>query len=66
MKILITGSQGYIARNLSKKLSKKKISCYGIGRGNWKRKDYKKWGYYKNVSGTINTKSLKKIKKYKI
>ena len=25
MKILITGSQGYIARNLSKKLSKKKL-----------------------------------------
>ena len=65
MKILITGSQGYIARNLSKKLSKKKISCYGIGRGNWKRKDYKKWGYYKNVSGTINTKSLKKLKNIK-
>ena len=44
MKILITGSQGYIARNLSKKLSKKKISCYGIGRGNWKRKRLQKMG----------------------
>ena len=65
MKILITGSKGYIARNLSKKLSEKNFSCYGIGRGNWKKKEYKKWGYYHNISGTINTKSLKKLKNKK-
>ena len=38
MKVLITGSQGYVARNVCKKLSKSGITCYGIGRGNWKKK----------------------------
>lgn len=62
IKVLITGSQGYIARNLAKKLSKNKIICYGIGRGNWKKKvDFKKWGYYQNINGTINKQSLKKF-----
>ena len=37
MKVLITGSEGYLARNLSRNLSKK-IICFGIGRGNWKQK----------------------------
>ena len=64
MKILITGSQGYIAKNLAKKLSKN-FFCYGIGRGNWKRSDFKKWGYIKNISGNINNKSLKKFKDFK-
>ena len=54
MKVLITGSQGYIARNFCKKLSKSRITCYGIGRGDWKKKaDFKKWGYYQNVSGGV-------------
>ncbi len=61
MKILITGSQGYIARNLAKKLGEKNYFCYGIGRGNWKRNDFKKWGYIKNITGNINNKSLKKF-----
>lgn len=66
MKALITGSQGYIARNLAKKLSKNKIICYGIGRGNWKKKaDFEKWGYYQNISGTINKQSLRKFKNKK-
>ena len=64
MKILITGSQGYIAKNLAKKLSKN-FFCYGIGRGNWKRSDFKKWGYIKNISGNINNKSLKQFKDFK-
>jgi UDP-glucose 4-epimerase len=66
MKVLITGSQGYIARNFCKKLSKSRITCYGIGRGDWKKKaDFKKWGYYQNVSGTINKQSLRKFKNNK-
>tara|TARA_B100000767_G_scaffold275759_1_gene315164 strand:- start:7566 stop:8498 length:933 start_codon:yes stop_codon:yes gene_type:complete len=66
MKVLITGSQGYIARNLSKKLSKNKIICYGIGRGNWKTKaDFKKWGYSQNIGGTISKQLLKKLKNNK-
>ena len=66
MKVLITGSQGYIARNFCKKLSKSRITCYGIGRGDCKKKaDFKKWGYYQNVSGTINKQSLRKFKNNK-
>ncbi len=65
MKILITGSQGYLARNLSKKLSEHKIICYGIGRGNWKKNYYKKWGFHNNVSGNINDRTLSKFKKIK-
>ena len=42
MKVLITGSEGYLARNLSRNLSKKKIICFGIGRGNWKTKNHYK------------------------
>ena len=52
MKILITGSQGFLGRNLSQKLSREGFICYGIGRGNWKNKNYKKWGYFKNINGT--------------
>ena len=62
IKVLITGSYGFIARNLAKKLSKKKIICYGIGRGKWKKKnDFKKWGYHQNINSTINKESLKKF-----
>ena len=63
MKILITGSQGFLGRNLSQKLSREGFICYGIGRGNWKNKNYKKWGYFKNINGTISNKNLKKFEK---
>jgi len=59
MKILITGSQGFLARNLSKKLSKMGLICYGVGRGKWRNNNHKNWGYYKNINGTINNKNLK-------
>ena len=65
MKILITGSQGFLARNLSKKLNKFGFICYGVGRGKWKGNVHKKWGYYKNINGTISEKTLKKYKKIK-
>ena len=48
MNILITGSQGFLAKNLALKLKNKNFRIYGIGRGNWKRNEYKKWGYFKN------------------
>ena len=41
-KILITGSQGYIAKNVAKKLQKKNFNVYGIGRGEGEKNDYKK------------------------
>ncbi len=62
MKVLITGSEGYLAKNLAKKLSKQKIICYGVGRGNWKKKyQYKIWGYKFNINGSINNRLLKKL-----
>ena len=65
MNILITGSQGFLGRNLPKKLNKVGFTCYGIGRGKWKGNNHKKWGYYKNINGTINKKNLLKFKKIK-
>ena len=65
MKVLITGSEGYLARNLSRNLNKKKIICFGIGRGNWKTKNhYKKWGYKKNINGSISKRLLNKFSNY--
>jgi len=65
MKVLITGSEGYLARNLARNLFKKKIICYGIGRGNWRtKKQYKKWGYKKNLNVSINKKILNKFKNF--
>ena len=65
MKVLITGSEGYLARNLAKNLNKKKIMCFGIGRGNWKKKNqYKKWGYKKNLNGSLSKRLLNKFEDY--
>ena len=63
LKILITGSQGFLAKNLARTLNSKKFYVYGIGRGNWNRSEHKKWGYKKNINDNI---SLKNILKYKI
>ena len=65
MKVLITGSEGYLGRNLARNLNKRKICCYGIGRGSWKKKyQYNKWGFKKNLNGNISNKLLKKFKNY--
>ncbi len=62
LKILITGSQGFLARNIALNLKEKKIHVYGIGRGKWIGNQYKKWGYKKNINSNINLKSLNKYK----
>ena len=59
-KILITGSHGYIAKNIAKKLKKKNFDLYGIGRGKWEKKDYKKWGYLDQINGNLTKKNLSK------
>ena len=59
-KILITGSHGYIAKNIAKKLKKKNFDVYGIGRGKWEKKDYKKWGYLDQINGNLTIKNLSK------
>ena len=59
-KILITGSNGYIAKNIAIKLKKKNFRIYGIGRGKWTKKDYKKWGYFDQINGRLTKKNLSK------
>jgi UDP-glucose 4-epimerase len=63
MNILITGSQGFLAKNLALKLKNKNLKIYGIGRGKWKGDEYKKWGYFKNLNEDINSKNILKYKK---
>lgn len=59
-KILITGSNGYIARHIAKKLKKKNFNVYGIGRSKWVKKDYNKWGYLDHINGKLTKKNLSK------
>ncbi len=59
-KILITGSHGFLGRNLSFFLKKKNYKTYGIGNGNWKKSEYKKWGYDYLVNGEVNLNNLLK------
>jgi len=59
-KILITGSHGFIAKNIAKKLKKKNFNVYGIGRGKWEKKNYKKWGYLDQINGNLTKKNLSK------
>ena len=63
MNILITGSYGFLANNLSNNLKKSGFSCYGIGRKKSSKTYSKKFGYLKNINGAINSRNLKKLKK---
>ena len=67
MNILITGSQGFLARNLSKKLKRNNFKIYGIGRGAWKKNttdlDHNK-GFNKHTKIKYNIKETPKICKF--
>ena len=64
-KILITGSHGFLGRNISKTLSKRFFKISGIGNGNWSKKYYKKWGFDYLLNGEVNQKNLlKNFKKF--
>ena len=65
MNILITGSAGFIAKEVALKLNKNKLNIYGIGRGNWKKNSHKLWGYKENICKEINPKNLNKLNKIK-
>ena len=65
MNILVTGSQGFLARNLSKRLKRNNFKIYGIGRGAWKKNDHKNWGYIKNINSDISLKNLFVYRKIK-
>ena len=58
MKVLITGSYGFLARNLSLYLNKKGIITYGIG--HLKKKIKKIYGYDKCINGKITQLKLYK------
>ena len=59
-KILITGSHGFLGRNMSILLKKNFYKVYGIGNGKWSKKQYKKWGYDYLINGEVNLKNLLK------
>tara|TARA_B100000780_G_C21045677_1_gene419762 strand:+ start:70 stop:975 length:906 start_codon:yes stop_codon:yes gene_type:complete len=64
-KILITGSHGFLGRNISKILSQKPFLIEGIGNGSWSKNYYKKWGFNNLVNGDLNLKNLlKNFKKF--
>ncbi len=65
MNILITGSQGFVGKNLSKNLSKFGYKCYGIGRAKSKKEKYKSKNYIKNINGTINDNRLNEFNNVK-
>lgn len=58
--ILITGAEGFIARNLSKFLNKKKFNLYGIGNKKFQDKISKKFGYKLLINKKIKTNILLK------
>jgi UDP-glucose 4-epimerase len=62
MNILITGSQGFLAKNLSLKLKKKNFKIYGIGRGDWSSIEHKKFGYFKNLNTDLNSNNILEYK----
>ena len=59
-KILITGAEGFIARNLSKYLVKKKFVVYGIGTKRFDKKKSTKHSYRKLINKRISLLNLKK------
>tara|TARA_A100001011_G_C14269673_1_gene826413 strand:+ start:654 stop:1556 length:903 start_codon:yes stop_codon:yes gene_type:complete len=57
-KILITGASGFLARHVAKLLSQKSYNIYGLGHRNFKKSNYKKWGYKHLVNGDVNIRNL--------
>ena len=58
--ILITGAEGFIARNLSKYLNKRKFNLYGIGNKKFQHNISKKFGYKSLINNKIHTNILLK------
>lgn len=58
--ILITGAEGFIARNIALFLKNKKFKLYGIGRKKFNKKISSKFGYKIILNANINLSNLKK------
>ena len=59
-KILITGAEGFVSRNLSYFLRKKKFLVYGIGTKKFSKTISNKFGYQVLINKKINIINLKK------
>ena len=57
-KILITGTHGFLGRNLAKKYSRKGAKVYGIGHGQFSSEKMLELGIIKYISGDINLSNL--------
>ena len=57
-KILITGTYGFLGRNLAKKYSRKGAKIYGIGHGQLSSEEMLELGIIKYVTGDINLSNL--------
>ena len=58
--ILITGAEGFIARNLSEYLNKRKFNLYGIGNKKFKHNVSRKFGYKSLINKKVHTNTLLK------
>ena len=59
-KILITGAEGFIAKNLANFLSRKGFKIFGIGNKKYNKKISEKFGYQFLSNKKININNLKK------
>ena len=57
-KILITGTNGFLGRNLAKKYSRKGAKVYGVGHGRFSSEKMSELGIIKYISGDINLSNL--------
>ena len=65
-KILITGSHGFLARNIAFLLNKKSCNVYGIGNGKWNKKQYQKWSYNYLVNKEVTLKNYPLLQRKKL
>lgn len=61
MNILITGTYGFLGRNLAKEFKKYGYLVFGIGHGKWEKEEYSKWGIDYWFETTITFESLLNI-----
>lgn len=59
-KVLITGAFGFLGRNTAKYFKSKNYEVFGIGYGEWKIGERKKWGIDNWREGEVNFKNLSK------
>ena len=60
-KIIITGTNGFIGRNLAKRCSLMGAKIYGIGHGNFSKQEMIKNGISCFISASVNLSNLKKL-----